>query len=178
MTTHSFSLDKEETKILLTRIPESKSKSEFLRELVLNALGLNSHLSSSVFSSPVPVATKSEEEGSLQETQSVLDSEIPCFCRYEHNGLLWCANRPPPNSGKITTLKRCGACLKRITKDKISSGLRVKTRYYATCGAKEHYDKKKGQMLYCSKQFQGQWVTPKDCQNAKCLDLKEVKGQW
>lgn len=171
-------LNEEHDKILQKRILESqKGTSEYLRDVQLNALGLNNHLASSDSSPTSPSPKRSEEEGLPQETQSILDSEIPCFCRFEHNGLLWCANRPPPNSGKITTLKRCGACLKRITKDKISSGLKVKTRYYTTCGAKEHYDKKKGLMLYCSKHFQGQYVTPKDCLTAKCLDIKEVKTE-
>ena len=100
-------------------------------------------------------------------------TENPCFCRYEHNGLLWCA-KSAPRTVEITTLKICKACLKRITKE-TSEVQALKTHYYTLCGAREHHDKKKGQMLYCSKHFQGQWVTPQDCKTAKCLDLKEVK---
>ena len=177
--TWSFTfLKKEHDKILEKRILESqKGRSEYLRDVQLNALGLNSHLSSLAPSSFSPKRSE-EEQGLPQETQSVSDLEIPCFCRFEHNGLLWCA-KSAPKTAKLATLKICKACPKRLTKERIrEENLLVQTRYYVTCGAKEHYDKKKGQMLYCEKGYGGQWVTPKDCQTAKCLDIKEVKGQW
>ena len=147
---------------------------------LLNALGLKPPPSeeSTTSEDSLLLSPKRQEEGLPQETQSVLDSEIPCFCRFEHNGLLWCA-KSAPKTAKLATLKICGACPKRITKERIrQENLLLQTRYYVTCGAKEYHDPKKGLMLYCTKFYQGQYVTPKDCQTAKCLDIKEVKGQW
>ena len=78
--THSFQLEEDKSKILDRRIEESeKSKSEFLAELVLNALGLNNHLGSSEIPSQVSVAKISEEQQGLpQETQSVMEQAKEC----------------------------------------------------------------------------------------------------
>ena len=64
------------------KFPE-KGHSDILRELLDYALGLNSHLSSSESSSPLPTTDpkRSEEEGLPQETQSVLEQAHECYYR-------------------------------------------------------------------------------------------------
>ena len=172
---YAFKLSKEQAKELemyFAKFPE-KSKSELLAQLVMNALGLNSHLASSEIFSPLDSPKRSEEETFLQETQSV-KPQLYCFSRFEHDGEFYCVNRKA-NAMQLKNLKICGSCQWRVEKETTKL---LKKKFIAMCGAKEHIDEKKGFMLYCSKHFQGQWVTPKDCQTAKCLDLKEVKGQW
>lgn len=112
----------------------------------------------------------------FQQAQKPETSETSeCLSRFEHEGEYFCVNRKA-HAQKLVTLKICSKCQWKLTKEKAEgTGLLLRTRYYTTCGAKQHHDKKKGLMLYCSKHFQGQWVTPQDCKTAKCLHLKEVK---
>lgn len=113
----------------------------------------------------------SKDESTLQET---LENKYPCLSRFKHEGSFFCV----PRKGKairLETLKICSACSGRLVKESEVEVLH--TRQYMTCGAKEKYDKKKGLMFYCEKDFQGQYVTLKDCKTTKCTFLKEVKVQ-
>ena len=105
----------------------------------------------------------------------VQSCEVPCYSRYEHEGEYFCVNRKA-HAQQLSTLKICSVCQWRLTQEKaIKDGILLRTKYYVICGAKEVEDHKKGLMLYCSKFYQGQWVTPQQCKDAKCLLLKEVK---
>lgn len=120
-------------------------------------------------------AFQSEPQQSDSSFSPTLDTEVPCFSRYEHEGEYFCVNRKA-HAQKLETLKICAVCQWRLTQEKaIKDGLLLRTKHYVICGAKEHHDKKKGLMLYCSKFYQGQWVTPEQCKDAKCILLKEVK---
>ena len=104
-----------------------------------------------------------------------LAKDLPCYSRFEDEGFYFCVTHKG-HIRPLSTLKICGACLNRITQERAQKEeLILKTRYYVTCGARPYPDPKKGLMLYCSKHFQGQWVTPQDCQNAKCGYVKEVQ---
>lgn len=113
-----------------------------------------------------------------KETSAIADKYLtfiekyPCLARYEENGEFYCVNQRA-KSMVINTLKICKACRWRINED--TPEWKLKKKVFVTCGAREHYDKKKGLMLYCSKHFQGQWITPQNCKDAKCPYVKEVQ---
>ena len=103
-------------------------------------------------------------------------SEIPeCLSRYEDEGEYFCVNRKA-HGQKLETLKICSKCQWRLTELKVKKeGLYTQTRNFVTCGAREHYDQKKGLMLYCNRKFNGLWITMKTCETRKCEHLKKVQ---
>lgn len=119
--------------------------------------------------------SQSEPQQSNSPFSEPLDAEVPCYTRYEHEGEYFCVNRKA-HAQQLPTLKICSVCQWRLTQEKaIKEGILLRTKYYVICGAKEVQDHKKGLLLYCSKFYQGQWVTPQQCKDAKCHLLKEVK---
>ena len=103
-------------------------------------------------------------------TERELAEKYPCLSRFEWEAIFYCVSRKA-HASVLVTLKICSKCLWRHT----DKALTIKRSYFWNCGAKENYDKKKGLMVYCEKHFQGSWVTPQQCKDAKCQLIKEVQ---
>ena len=90
----------------IAKFPD-KSRSDILLELVLNALSLNSHLSSSDRPSLLPKLPSEEEQGLPQETQSVYEYPACPYRTLLKDGNVLCAEtKKIPLEACITRQKR------------------------------------------------------------------------
>lgn len=104
--------------------------------------------------------------------------EIPCLCRYEHEGDFYCFFGRKPRKLEHG-LKMCTSCKDRLTlEDAQAQDYILKTKKYVTCGATEIIDKTRGPMLFSHNSkcpHRKTWISINACEEANCPFLKKVK---
>lgn len=119
------------------------------------------------------------QEKAREQARNLNPADLPCLCRYEHEGNFYCGLRPAKARKLEHGLKQCQACPERLTEEKVAlQGDVLTTKKYVTCGATENVDKTRGLMLYSRNKkcpHQNRWITTDQCEEAKCPFLKKVK---